>query len=472
MITTIAAGLKLVGEDAKRHKKALIVLTILFIFSRVALHLAGVRFDARMLELGVQLLDTELLKHKLLESLWYLHMQPPLFNAYAGFFLKCFGGYALQAFHTSFLAFGLIQGFALYLAMMRLDVRPGLAFVLTGLHLFGPATLLFENWFFYTTPVVTALSLMVYFLHLYLQSDNSFAGVLFFSALAAVFLTRSMFQLLWFAAIVLFVAAALGWRKKDLWALALPGGAALFWVAKNFVLWGVLVTSSWAGMNLSKMALPTGSSPAPWLPIKQYGDLVPPDSLFPAAQALQALNKRNGDINYNHFGYLKVSSFFLRKSLEEIKARPKEYLKKVHWAFCLFFQPADTYFFVRENARFIRRYSSLTHLGFVNDLYQHRMRSPLFAEAFFLMLIYALMTYAGARTWMKNAGLEFLKQPDSITVIVLSFTLLYAVLTGNLTELYENMRFRYEVSPCFWILLAVALNHYDFMRPKRPLRSS
>ncbi len=58
--------------------------------SRLGYYLAGVRFDARPILHFYQFVDPQLLKHRLLESMYYLHVQPPGLNLYIGIALKLF----------------------------------------------------------------------------------------------------------------------------------------------------------------------------------------------------------------------------------------------------------------------------------------------------------------------------------------------------------------------------------------------
>ena len=60
----------------------------MFTLSRIGYYLAGVRFDARPIWHYFQYIDPELLKHRLVESMYYLHVQPPGWNSYIGVALK------------------------------------------------------------------------------------------------------------------------------------------------------------------------------------------------------------------------------------------------------------------------------------------------------------------------------------------------------------------------------------------------
>jgi hypothetical protein len=86
----------------RSHRAALAVIVAVFVASRIAAYAAGIRFDADPLTWYWQYIDTVLLKERLLESLYYLHSQPPLFNLLLGVTLKAFPtSYATVARHES-----------------------------------------------------------------------------------------------------------------------------------------------------------------------------------------------------------------------------------------------------------------------------------------------------------------------------------------------------------------------------------
>ena len=65
------------------------------------LAIAGVRFDAHALGIYYQFIDPPLLESRLLESLFYSHGQPPLFNLFLGLVLK------ILTFPLTIVTFGL-----------------------------------------------------------------------------------------------------------------------------------------------------------------------------------------------------------------------------------------------------------------------------------------------------------------------------------------------------------------------------
>ena len=84
----------------RTHGLAVVAVALVFGASRVAAYLAGVRFDATPLTWYWQFIDPVLLRERLLESLYCLHIQPPLFNLLLGINLKLFPSTFSAAMHA------------------------------------------------------------------------------------------------------------------------------------------------------------------------------------------------------------------------------------------------------------------------------------------------------------------------------------------------------------------------------------
>ena len=83
----------------KSHRVPVAVIVAGFLASRIAAYAAGIRLAPDPLTWYWQYIEPALLKERLLESLFYLHSQPPLFNLFIGLALKAFPasyGTALQ----------------------------------------------------------------------------------------------------------------------------------------------------------------------------------------------------------------------------------------------------------------------------------------------------------------------------------------------------------------------------------------
>jgi hypothetical protein len=121
------------------------LIVVVFVVSRALYYAAGASFDDLDLDSMWHFVDPELLRQRLLETIWHLHFQPPLFNLYLGVMLKSFGAHAHQAFATSFALVGLGFACCLLWLMRACGVGARCAWLLTALLVVSPAHLLYES---------------------------------------------------------------------------------------------------------------------------------------------------------------------------------------------------------------------------------------------------------------------------------------------------------------------------------------
>ena len=207
--------------------KYLICILVVFILSRIFFFYMGIRFDASNFVSGWQFIDPELLKNNLFQSIYHLHAQPPLFNLFLGSILKLFPQSYTQIFNLIYLAFGLMLSVSIFLIMVRLRVPNKLSAILTILFMVSPATILYENWLFYTYPLAVLLCLSALFLHRYFSSDGTLRdGIVFFILLSLIILTRSLFHISWF---LLFIFMLILFKKHNWKKLSLLPLSHLYW---------------------------------------------------------------------------------------------------------------------------------------------------------------------------------------------------------------------------------------------------
>ena len=226
----------------------------LFVLSHALYRMLGVQFDSGTLLPYMQFIDPPLLRERLLESLWYYHAHPPLLNLFTGVGLKLFGDHAGVYFAVSFHALGLALALAVYVLTLRLTCSRAAAIVANGLLVFSPAFVLYENWLMYTLPSAALLTISALLLHQYLATRRLRWAVAFFSTLAILLLTRSMFHLAWMVLVVVLLTILLRqhWRQVLL-AAAAPLLLVLFWYAKNYYYFGTFGASTAMGLGLSNI---------------------------------------------------------------------------------------------------------------------------------------------------------------------------------------------------------------------------
>ena len=310
----------------RSHRVPVAGIVTVFAASRIAAYAAGIRLEPDPLTWYWQYIEPALLKQRLLESLFYLHSQPPLFNAFLGLILKAFPASYAVALHVAFIAMGLLSTIGLYVLLTQLGLPRVTRTVITALLCVSPAMLLYENWLFYEYPTLTLLIFAAVALHRFLSRDSVTAGLAFFSLAAALIYLRSVFQVVWLLAVVVALIAVRP-RRLVLASCAIPLGLVALLYAKNFAVFGTTTTSSWLGMNVARVTVSQ-------LEPEERADLVKTGSLHevslarsfseaaaysnvlesPTPRGIPVLDrpaKDNGAENFNASIYIQVSRDYL-----------------------------------------------------------------------------------------------------------------------------------------------------------------
>jgi hypothetical protein len=436
--------------------------------SRGAAYAAGVRFDTSTLGVFWQLIEPDLLRDRLLESLYYLHSQPPLFNLFLGAVLKVFPTGSTQAFQAVYSLLGLVEALAVFVLLAQLGAPRILAAAGGILVAVLPATILYENWLFYEFPVAVALLLAALALRRFVERGSVASGIAFFGLLAAVVYTRSVFQHVWLGATLLLVlVGAPHLRRRALLTAAIPFVAVALLYAKNVVEFGVFGTTSWSGMNLAQVVLASVSDEerarlvangtlsrvslaGPFSELGAYRGAYEP----PAPTGIPVLDRThmaNGDANRNNLAYVEISEQYMRDALTLIRQRPGAYAESVLDGLQLFLTPSSDFLFVEENRQRIRPYEHLFN-GLVLG------RTPYVRGiAWGILLAYVIALVFGgkasARAVRRRNG-----DPAAITIGFVWLTVSYVTLVLVLAQVIENQRIRYLVDPLTVVLLVLAIH--------------
>src|SRR5579863_684571 len=331
-----------------------------FVVSRVLYFAAGIRFDDRPLNSFFQIIDPALMKTRLLESLFYLHTQPPGFNLILGLVVKLFPISYTLVLHAVYLLCGLSLCFTMYRLMRILGVRPAVAAPLTSFFLASPGGVLFENFLMYEYPLMALLCASAVAFHRLLERRDWASASLFFASLTTLVFLRALFHLAWFV----WWAGFAGWllkgrRRMVLAAAALPFLLALGLFVKNAVVFGTFSSSTWMGFNadtitlheltpaeheeliaegyLSEVGRISGADPL--AEFHSFISLPPPTGI----PILDQLNDSTGRINYNHPGYLLLHPYYLHDAKEILLHYPRAYLRSVEAAWFAYFLPSGDF---------------------------------------------------------------------------------------------------------------------------------
>jgi len=464
-------------------------VNLIFFISRLIFFITGIRFDDSRVGSLNQLADPALLQSRFCESLFYLHNQPPLFNAYIGLVLKLSPHHATAVFAITFLVLGWLLANAMYFLMVQLGASPMLGARLAVLCMISPSCVLYENWLFYTYPLAVLLCLSPVFLRLYLTRESVGFGFCFFLGLAFLVLMRSVFHIGWFLLILLMVRF---YRKTSAGEILKIAGVPLALVCllylKNYACFHMVTGSSSWGMNLAKIALSGLSKEKlnqwaeegivsrmaliePFSFLDLYRPYIP-DPVRTGIPLLDEEVKRSGVPNFNHISYIYISQQYLHDSWRAIVADPWNYIQNAGAGVYTYFLPSNYYSFLHANRvaikAYARAYNALVYgQWFEKEEEWNRVTQATAAgifRSFFHVGSVIVVAYAGVLVYFGlyiGRNHKTLRQDPAygLPLLVLFFNLVYISLAVNSTELGENQRYRYMTEPSAFVLLGVMISN-------------
>ncbi|GAB3670253.1 hypothetical protein [Salinisphaera aquimarina] len=452
-------------------------LTGLYLVSRLAFWLVGVRFDLRPLNTSWQILDPVLLRHNLLESVFYMPGQPPLYNLMLGAVLKISDNDVVLAliFRTLYSAMALASVLLLYGVMRRLAVNRVLSFLVAVVFMLTPALVLYEAIPYYTLPILVLLGLIAWLFQRCVQQVTFGRAFALFAAMAVLIYVRSMFQWQWFVVLAGFCVLVMpGHRRQVLAAALVPLLIVFALYGKNVMVTGHFATSDWMGMSLSKLTTLAidHDERQRMVDAGELSDMAmidfpfsPPDvyaGIFDATPAtgiavLDQKRRSTGHVNYNHLAYAQVSQQALDDALTSIKTHPEVYLGSMKTAWLMFLRPASDYPFLRDNRAEIEPWSrAFSTLLAMQPMYPEKPGFDLekgqigwlIAAGYTLAVLFGL--FIGIRCLLRRRV-----SAVEATLIFLWLNIMYVSVIGNAFEVDENQRFRFSVNPFIATLLAV-----------------
>ncbi|MCX5758104.1 MAG: hypothetical protein NTU83_06290, partial [Candidatus Hydrogenedentes bacterium] len=318
----------------------------------------GVRFDLSPLGIDAHYADPELLRTRLLESCFYLHVQPPLYNLALGVVLKLCPGFETQAFYALSIATGLALSLMLLTLMVRLGVSKKVSFALAALFACSPSFILFQNLLLYTLQCAMLLTASALLLHVFLAERRGWAGWGFFIALFLLGGIRSLYHLVYYIAVAAGVLALMRpfWWRYAIMAL-IPGLLLFSFFVKSYVLFGQFTTSSFHGKSLWAKTVGNLPSPErvklaeagaiskvslvdPFSAIDDYPPEVREVAGYEDIPVLRQKTKYTGEVNYNHLSELRISELYMQDAIYGLLHYPKAFVRSTAWAVLTFCSPS------------------------------------------------------------------------------------------------------------------------------------
>lgn len=478
---TVSAGLASAAPVASRGGLWLgrAVILVAVAAAAAALNAAGSGITRDYLANTWQLLDLDVLADDPVGSVWYLHTQPPGYNAAVATIAWLPAPIAGTLFALDVAA---LAGTALLL--QGILVRSGVGTLTAG----GVATVAVLSPSLVNTIGLASYEVLVCLLVVaaiaagqrYLDGPRTFWLVAASALLTAAALTRSLLHPVWVLAVLaLLMAARPPGRRAALAALAVPVLLIGGWTLKNQVVFGTATTSSWLGFNLQRGVVGPMDADlvradvaagrvsdlarvAPWGPAEAYrpwsGTCEPHD--HPATREPDKGQSGLTTTNFNHECYLPVYREARANALTLARRHPAEYLADRGTALTLSFVHSTT----RASGRttWLDTVYGPLLLSVDHEVSQEGWNVPLFAGGQPIPVTVSL-TLAGLcafvlgrgvvavvrlvrRGWSGRAGPDGWPTGEVVWLLV-SATVALVVLGGDLVEIGENTRFRAMVDP-------------------------
>jgi hypothetical protein len=381
------------------------------------------------------------------KSLWYNHIQPPMFDALraaiAAFYPRANGEALMRRVDTGLYALWMVvYGATAVLVFSWLRRLRGArsAALGAGLFLLLPGPIFYAT--FLDSTLLSATLILWFFWALWRFGQGEEVSRELVLVSLALFFTRSVFQ--WPFLVVLGLSCRLmGVPRSRAFKALLPVGAVMIaFLAKQYILFGLTMTSSFGPDNFCK-----GLSE--YCPGTTKVDRPQTTDRFHAF-VLRRAEKLNGEYNYNQEAFLKRSF----SQMEEYKAL----LRRLTLRRALELMKINLGFYLRPTSR----YSS--HV--IVDRLPWRGAFDFVLSGWCLVALLLASTVAWIRRAFAETGAH--RRLVLLHGLGLALPALYVALVTIVFESGENMRFRFFVEPTLFVFFWLSLS----ARGPRPSRES
>jgi hypothetical protein len=338
----------------------------------------------------------------------------------------------------------------------------------------SPSFILYENWLFYDLPVLAILLAAALAVLRYEHGGGVRWLAVFFAALAAACLTRSLFHLLYMVVISAAVVWAAAGRRRIVTLMALAAVLVVgAWYVRSYVMFGKFGSSTWLGMHMARVGrqtLPPGelkrlhdagvisevSVVEPFSALDKYPARYGEVGQFKEIPALtRPVKSGRGWPNFNHIGYIALADAYGRDNWALLWARPWSFITAEAKAWYHYFRPASMDAYMD---------ASRTQLGWYQHIWNHvifgRIALPYRVKdkqmEMYLLLLAGTVAAGGFGVWWSWRGRRASNGPfgsptfaaaraPGVNIYLLG-TVLYVTLVGNVLESGENFRYRFYIN--------------------------
>lgn len=439
-------------------------------------------------------LDRELLKESPIETIFYMHSQPPLFNCIAAIILKVsslLGVRDVYLFVVYHFAVGMLAIVLLYRVVFLVTDSLCVSRISIGVVLLDPAFHIFQRELYYPLTLFSLIVLMLFLYIKFLKVQKVGYLISAFFVIVTLVNMRSLYHPVWAIANIGVMLFLFQISNKDKHSLKLKAvyismpilfALLIIWPIKNKLLFDKFTFSTWTGFNLSR--IPMG--PKSWENTELFDFFK--DGTVPARTQLhihQLKNRLNvssikileGEYinegtrwkrkNWNHYVFIDTQKPLVRETIQWRLKNPVLYLKSTvkhyfHWV-------RPTYSFTNPGP--IRNAFNLSDLGLkyaethqgilffdfnewihVSNIYPFTIYGLILLPLLFFMSIYLI--YYKWITRSEGDGVGF----SILTISTLNFFWVFII--PCLTDGYEGNRMRFAVTPCQLVMIIIVVQHY------------
>ena len=444
--------------------------------------LTGQRFNTDYLNYGWQLIPWDVLSTDPLRSVFYLHIQPPLWNLFLGTtaWMSPFSDRVTLQVLMALIGFA-VAWLAAVLGR-RLGLSRRVAVIVALIATLHPEVL--KGAFEPTYELATAallLAVLIAVSDLTRKENVRRSLVILASAVTVTALTRSLYHPAWALVIVVFglwlMRRRINWKSSVL-VLSIPVIFMGSWMAKNEVMFGHTTMSSWFGMNLQRAVIPVLpkddldemfakgqiSDIAMIGPFGKYElyenvfeDCVPTRSHRSLAEPMRTTDQWSPNFNYECF--LPLYDQAGKDAIAVIKEHPEAWLEGRLWSLRTTIAvspiPSES---KSEVMTGLDRVFSIARLDFGGVLSTKGWGTPIYGQLeahadFGLMLIPMYLTIGWIGLWQILQRLRRKQLSGASTIYVVgSFTVAFTVIVGAIAELGEQSRFRTMIDPIVTVM--------------------
>ena len=444
--------------------------------------LTGQRFNTDYLNYGWQLIPWDVLSTDPLRSVFYLHIQPPLWNLFLGTtaWMSPFSDRVTLQVLMALIGFA-VAWLAAVLGR-RLGLSRRVAVIVALIATLHPEVL--KGAFEPTYELATAALLLAVLIAVsdLTRKENVLRSlVILASAVTVTALTRSLYHPAWALVIVIFglwlMRRRINWKSSVL-VLSIPVIFMGSWMAKNEVMFGHTTMSSWFGMNLQRAVIPVLpkddldemyakgqiSEIAMIGPFGKYElyenvfeDCVPTRSHRSLAEPMRKTDQWSPNFNFECF--LPLYDQAGKDAIAVIKEHPEAWLEGRLWSLRTTIAvspiPSES---KSEVMTGLDRVFSIARLDFGGVLSTKGWGTPIYGQLeahadFGLMLIPMYLTIGWIGLWQILQRLRRKQLSAASTIYVVgSFTVAFTVIVGAIAELGEQSRFRTMIDPIVTVM--------------------